>query len=297
MAILTLLQQESLRSQGFALKSSAAFLDDGTFSTVLAVTDASGQDFAVKIVDKLLIMKHDKCKAVLEEKRIHSALSHTNIVKLFSTFQDEQSLCNMNLTSFVQMFYVLDFVLELCEGGNLLKFKEKADKMNQEAIKKLANQLISAVEYLHSQKILHRDIKPENILITRDGDLKLADFGSALSLNRTTVTDLNSFVGTPEYLAPEILRGAVKIDQTAFALDWWAVGCTIYWLLTRGKVLFEAPTEYLVYKSIESGPTVASLKECCDLDGTLAEIIFGLLEREPQRRINFVHEQLKSLLE
>jgi serine/threonine protein kinase len=199
--------------------------------------------------------------------------------------------------------YFLDFVLELCEGGNLLKYKEK---IKREEILKLFKQLISSVEYLHSKNILHRDIKPENILITGEGDLKLADFGSAfaLCLNNKSDSDLlkdeselNKFVGTPEYLAPEILKGAVKLDETVFALDWWAVGCTFYWILTSGKVLFEAGTEYLVYKSIESGPSASSLRECCDLDGTLGEIIFGLLERDPKRRIKFVMEQLKSLLE
>ena len=94
MAILTLRQEESLRSQGLFLRKQDAYLDDGTFSTVLAVSDVSDQDYAVKIVDKLLIMKHDQCNAILEEKRIHLSLSHPNIVKLFSTFQDEQSLCN-----------------------------------------------------------------------------------------------------------------------------------------------------------------------------------------------------------
>lgn len=168
-----------------------------------------------------------------------------------------------------------------------------------EQIRSFSRQLIAAVDYLHTQNILHRDIKPENILITDSNDLKLADFGSALSLSASNFNpqDLNKFVGTPEYLAPEILIGAVKADSTAFALDWWAVGCTLYWLLTRGRVLFEAGTEYLVYKSIESGPPAASLKECCDLDGTLAEIIFGLLERDPQRRIKFIAEQLRPLLD
>lgn len=195
-------------------------------------------------------------------------------------------------------YLLLDFVLELCEGGNLLKYKAM---IKSGEIRKLSKQLISSVEYLHSRNILHRDIKPENILINREGDLKLADFGSALCLNNlkdvTASEELNKFVGTPEYLAPEILKGAVKSDQTAFALDWWAVGCTIYWLLTGGRVLFEAGTEYLVYKSIESGPSAASLKECCDLDETMAEVIFGLLEKEPLKRMNFVKEQLKSLLE
>lgn len=102
MAILTLRQQESLLSQGFSLREQDSYLDDGTFSTVLAVSDASDQVYAIKIVDKLLIMKHDKCKAILEEKRIHMSLSHPNIVKLFSTFQDEQSLCNkLNFQLFI----------------------------------------------------------------------------------------------------------------------------------------------------------------------------------------------------
>jgi serine/threonine protein kinase len=93
MVILTLRQRECLRSQGFSLRIKDFYLDDGTFSTVLAVSDAFDKVYAVKIVDKLLIIKHDKCKAILEEKIIHLSLSHPSIVKLFSTFQDEESLC------------------------------------------------------------------------------------------------------------------------------------------------------------------------------------------------------------
>ena len=96
MAILTQVQEESLRSQGLFPLETGAYLDDGTFSTVIAVSDGSlTERFAVKIVDKMLVMKNDKCKAVLEEKKIHLSLSHPNVVKLFSTFQDEQSLCKM----------------------------------------------------------------------------------------------------------------------------------------------------------------------------------------------------------
>lgn len=165
-------------------------------------------------------------------------------------------------------------------------------------IPNVCKQLICAIRYLHSRNILHRDIKPENILISSGDDLKLADYGSATCLNDSPdKSELNKFVGTPEYLAPEILSSSVEMDETVFAVDWWAAGCTIYWLLTGGKVLFEAGTEYLVYKSIESGPSAASLKECCDLDGTAAEIIFGLLERDPQKRMKFVKEQLKDLID
>lgn len=99
MVLLTQFQQESLKSQGFSLLPQDAYLDDGTFSTVLAAHNQYGHKVAIKIVDKLLIMKHDKCKAILEEKRIHLSLSHENIVKLVSTFQDDQSLCKKKNSS------------------------------------------------------------------------------------------------------------------------------------------------------------------------------------------------------
>lgn len=93
MAILTLLQHETLLSHGFTPLKHGAYLDDGTFSTVIAVTDVSNRMFAVKIVDKILILKHDKSKDILEEKAIHLKLNHQHVVKLFSTFQDELTLC------------------------------------------------------------------------------------------------------------------------------------------------------------------------------------------------------------
>ena len=95
MVILTQVQEEILRSKGFYPLKTGSYLDDGTFSTVIAVSNESfDQKFAIKIVDKMLLMKNDKSKTVLEEKRIHISLNHPNIVKLFSTFEDEQSLCN-----------------------------------------------------------------------------------------------------------------------------------------------------------------------------------------------------------
>ena len=101
MAILTQLQEETLRFQGF---SPLSYLDDGTFSTVISVSDESkAQNLAaIKIVDKMLVMKNDKCKAILEEKRIHLSLNHPNIVKLLSTFQDDQSLCKQEFEKYIK---------------------------------------------------------------------------------------------------------------------------------------------------------------------------------------------------
>ena len=111
MAFLTLTdrQRESFKSQNL---NPTAFLDDGTFSSVLsAVNEVTGQAVAVKVLDKLLVLKHDKSCAVLEEKRIHSTLLHENIVKLFSTFQDDQSLC---MRALHMLFY--SFTFRFCFG-------------------------------------------------------------------------------------------------------------------------------------------------------------------------------------
>ena len=160
--------------------------------------------------------------------------------------------------------------------------------------------------YLHTNGILHRDLKPENLLLRQEWDnttneykqiLKIADFGSALSLRSSLdlSKELNAFVGTPNYLCPEILQGQVQAE-TAFAVDWWAAGCCAYWVLSRGKILFDAATEYLVYKAIENGPHLSIVKECCEADDVVGEIIIGLLELNPKRRLDFVNGDLLQLI-
>jgi serine/threonine protein kinase len=195
----------------------------------------------------------------------------------------------------------VDFVLEYCGGGNLLRHKTVLNARS--AVK----QLIQGIKYLHAAGILHRDIKPENLLLVEEESLvKIADFGSALIVGNAsssiTMTqhqllsaELNAFAGTPEYLSPELLQSQLTLE-TATALDWWAVGCTAYWILTKGKILFEAATEYLVYKSIEQGLHPSVVRECCEADELLGEIIVGLLERSVRRRLDFVRERLDELL-
>lgn len=194
---------------------------------------------------------------------------------------------------------MVDFVTEWCQLGNLLQWRSSLSTVNDVSLcKSIMAQLIAGISYLHSQGILHRDLKPENLLLTAQMALKIGDFGSALVLGSSKdddSTELNRFVGTPEYMSPELVASQLRDAQSAKALDWWAAGCTGFWLLT-GRVLFEAGTEYLTFKAIEMGPPLRAIKECCDVDETLGEIIIGLLERDVQRRLEFVEGRLKELL-
>jgi calcium-dependent protein kinase len=115
-------------------------------------------------------------------------LNHPNIVKLYGVFRDDE------------MMYLS---MELCEGGCLLD-RISQGPLNEAEVKGIAKQVLSALSYIHRNRIGHRDLKAENILFSREGKLKLADFGLARIMDK--ISDY-SRVGTPYYLAPEVIHG------------------------------------------------------------------------------------------
>jgi protein kinase A len=143
------------------------------------------------------------------ERDILGSVSHPFLVKLWGTFQSE-----------THVFLVTDYV----PGGELFRIIRKYKKLNGEAAKFYAAEVLLAIEHLHANDIAYRDLKPENILIDHRGHVKLTDFGFAKRVPDMTWT----VCGTPDYLAPEIIRsqGYTK------AVDWWSLGVLIYEMLT-----------------------------------------------------------------
>lgn len=179
--------------------------------------------YAVKIVDKKFIVRHNKQKYVMNEKACLSRLEHESIIKLFYTFHDDDHLCMKRL---VIVYVRLDFVLELASGGELFELIRSFGRLPLYLTQFFAAELVDTLEYLHAQRICHRDLKPENILLNEHHKIKLTDFGTAKSLDdlpapvvhneRGSIVRKNSFVGTAEYVAPEILRGeAAGMEYTS----------------------------------------------------------------------------------
>lgn len=108
-------------------------------------------------------------------------------------------------------------------------------------------ELIVALRFLHSKDIVHRDLKPENILVMANGHLKLTDFGTAL--DTTAGEGVKDFVGTPEFVSPEVL----KDEPATVAADMWGVGVILYQLLT-GRMPFSAPSEWLIFEVFDYIP-------------------------------------------
>lgn len=158
-----------------------------------------GKQYAMKTID----FNYPKDReATLKEIKLHKDLRHANIIRVHGY---------KIYSNYAQIF------MEYAEGGDLFHLIRK-NHLSTSRILSLFWQCVSAVEFLHRQKILHRDIKPENILIGKLGDAKLADFGWAARDDRNMRK--SSLCGTPEYMAPEILGKSAQSDK----VDVWSLG-------------------------------------------------------------------------
>ncbi|KAK3344451.1 kinase-like domain-containing protein [Lasiosphaeria hispida] len=222
-------------------------LGEGSYSTVYLATDRQTlREYAVKVLEKKHIIKEKKIKYVnIEKNTLNRLTEHPGIVRLYYTFQDEASL-----------YYVLD----LCNGGELLGVLKKTGTFDVECTRFYGAQILDSIEYMHSRGVIHRDLKPENVLLDDQMHVKITDFGTAKLLpdprdprqtlyvgqNSTQDEKRNaSFVGTAEYVSPELLT-----DKSAGKpSDLWAFGCIIFQLLV-GRPPFKGATEYLTFQKI-----------------------------------------------
>ncbi|WEW54957.1 serine/threonine protein kinase [Emydomyces testavorans] len=223
-------------------------LGEGSYSTVVAGTDRQTlKEYAIKILDKRHIIKEKKVKYVnIEKDTLNRLTDHPGVVRLYYTFQDENSL-----------YFVLDIAL----GGELLNFLKRLGTFDEECTRFYGAEILDAIDYMHRRGIIHRDLKPENVLLDSQMHVKITDFGTAkiLDLPRrreessSEILDsdmsgrerASSFVGTAEYVSPELLT-----DKNACkASDLWAFGCIIYQLLA-GRPPFKAANEYLTFQKI-----------------------------------------------
>jgi len=156
----------------------------------------------------------------------------------------------------------------------------------------IASRICDALAYMHENKIVHRDLKPQNVMICKDGSLRIMDFGIAKSMEarRLTFAGLTSTMGTPDYMAPEQVKGRRGDART----DIYSLGAMLY-EMTTGHVPFEGPNPFIVMNSRLTGDPMAPRKRNPEIPPAIEEIILHAMEREPNRRYSSAAEMKAEL--
>ena len=194
-------------------------LGKGTFSTVkLAINKETGEEIAIKILDKNKIKNNRDIKRIEREISMVKNINHPNIAKVYEIKEDEEKI------------YIL---MEYCENGELFNLILERHKLTEEESAYFYYQIINGLEYIHAKNIIHRDLKPENLLLTKNNILKIIDFG--LSNYNTNDNLLSTPCGSPCYASPEMVSGN---KYNGFTSDVWSTGIILYAMI-YGYLPFE----------------------------------------------------------
>lgn len=237
-----------------------ATIGKGSFGKVLQVRKKDdGVVYAMKILRKEAIIARKQVAHTKAEKSILSKIQHPFIVRLHFAFQTKDKL-----------YMVLDFV----NGGELFFHLKNSGRFPENRVKFYSAEIVCAIAHLHSLGIVYRDLKPENILLDSEGHICITDFGLSKEIKPDEGT--HTFCGTPEYLAPEVLKG----QGHGTAVDWWSLGTLIYEMLT-GLPPFYSQNINMMYQKILN----AELKFPSHVSPAAQDLLTGLLTRDPEKRL------------
>jgi len=233
----------------------------GSFGKVLQVRNRhSNNVYAMKQLKKSHVIKRNQVEHTKTERFVLQHIKHNFIVGLHFAFQTDRKL-----------FLLLDY----CPGGELFFHLGKAGRFTESRARFYCSEIVLALEYLHSKNIIYRDLKPENVLLDAYGHVKLTDFGLSktnIKGNQTT----HSFCGTPEYLAPEILRRAGH----GKAADWWSLGAILYEMLMGMPPFYSRDRDRLFDKILHS-----EIRFPKYFSKNSKSILLELMERNPRKRL------------
>lgn len=207
-------------------------LGEGTFGEIYKIQNKQTKEFfACKTISKARLTN---IKTTQEEIKLLKSLDHPHIINLYEVYEGPRN------------FFL---VLEQCCGGSLEDkiINSQGKKLSEKKVSEIMEQIFEAINHIHAQGIAHRDLKPENILFQvkdDDNSLKLIDFGLGKDKKDS---DVNNFVGSPQYVAPEVLEGEFELK-----CDIWSAGVIMYSLLS-GKLPFDGKDRKEIFANIKKG--------------------------------------------
>ncbi|CAI2367461.1 unnamed protein product [Moneuplotes crassus] len=227
--------------------------------------------YAVKVLDKKELNRKKQIKGTKIERKILEKIKSPFIVRMHCAFQNNTKLF---------------LVLEYCYGGELFFYLKHMKKFKERTAKFYAANIVLGLKALHESQIVYRDLKPENVLVNQDGYLKITDFGLAKE-NVNTTEGAQTLCGTPEYLAPEVLKN----KPYGRAADWWSFGCIVYEML-EGLPPFYSQNRDQMFKNICNHE--ADFPE--DMNPQAQDLIERLIEKDPFDRIGSSEEDAQEVM-
>lgn len=196
------------------------------------------------------------------EAQASAGLTHPNIVNVYDVVDDEGIYC---------------IVMELVEGITLKQYIEQNGRLNMETAINFSIQIASGLEAAHENHIIHRDIKPQNIIVSKNGNIKVTDFGIAKAASSNTLT--SGAMGSVHYISPEQARGGYSDERS----DIYSLGITMYEMVT-GRVPFEGDNNVSVALMHIQNEMIPPRQYYPDIYSSFEKIILKATQKKPERR-------------
>lgn len=233
------------------------------------------RDVAVKVLRFDFQDNQDAIRRFQREAMAASQLLHHNVVEVYDVDEEDG-----------QQYIVMEYV----KGTDLKTFIREKSPVSLELAVNIMSQILSAIDLAHRHNIIHRDIKPQNILITENNEVKITDFGIAVVLSDTSLTQTNTLLGSVHYLSPEQARGGSATVKS----DIYALGVVLYELIT-GEVPYdgESAVSVALKHFQEEFPRV---REQLDyVPQSLENVVMRATAKSQNHRYNSVQEMLNDL--
>lgn len=233
------------------------------------------RDVALKMLRLDFANDEEFIRRFHREAQSATSLAHPNIVSIYDVGEEDG------------LYYI---VMEYVEGQTLKQYIQQNAPLRVDEALEIMKQLTSAISHAHQNHIVHRDIKPHNILVDRKGNVKITDFGIAMALSATSITQTNSVLGSVHYLSPEQARGGTANKKS----DIYSLGIVLFELLT-GRLPFSGESAVSIALKHLQSETPSPKRWNPTLPQSVENIVLKATAKDPFHRYNSVEELEEDL--